>query len=224
MRQMMLGVGTVVVAMLMAGTASAQQAVKIGVVMSYSGQFADPGAQIDNGIKLYMKEHGDTVAGRKIEIIRKDSRRHRARRRQAPFAESDRSRRRRYPRRVRPNPQRARGRRCFRAGQNIHGRHECRDRDHHHQNRPIWCAPRLPCRRSTSRSAPGPGSGSAVKTERCRMAQATAPILDSTQRDLPTRVNNVGSLRHDRPADLIPANQISCNPALRRGTVCNSIY
>jgi branched-chain amino acid transport system substrate-binding protein len=73
MRQMMLGVGTVVVAMLMAGTASAQQAVKIGVVMSYSGQFADPGAQIDNGIKLYMKEHGDTVAGRKIEIIRKDS-------------------------------------------------------------------------------------------------------------------------------------------------------
>ena len=28
--------------------------------------------QIDNGIKLYMKQHGDTVAGKKIEIIRKD--------------------------------------------------------------------------------------------------------------------------------------------------------
>ena len=41
--------------------------------MSYSGQFADPGAQIDNGIKLYMKQHGDTVAGKKIEIIRKDN-------------------------------------------------------------------------------------------------------------------------------------------------------
>ena len=41
--------------------------------MSYSGQFADPGAQIDNGIKLYMKQNGDTVAGRKIELIRKDS-------------------------------------------------------------------------------------------------------------------------------------------------------
>ena len=27
---------------------------------------------MDNGIKLYMKQHGDTVAGRKIEIIRKD--------------------------------------------------------------------------------------------------------------------------------------------------------
>src|SRR4029079_7294138 len=50
-----------------------QDAVKIGVVMSFSGQFADPGAQIDNGIKLYMKQNGDTVAGRKIELIRKDS-------------------------------------------------------------------------------------------------------------------------------------------------------
>src|SRR5215469_14215735 len=53
--------------------ADAQQPLKGGVVMSYSGQFADPGSQIDAGIKLYMKEHGDTVAGRKIELIRKDS-------------------------------------------------------------------------------------------------------------------------------------------------------
>ncbi len=28
---------------------------------------------MDNGIKLYMKQHGDTVAGKKIEMIRKDS-------------------------------------------------------------------------------------------------------------------------------------------------------
>ena len=46
--------------------------IKIGLIMPYSGQFADTGAQIENGIKLYMKQHGDTVAGRKIEIIRKD--------------------------------------------------------------------------------------------------------------------------------------------------------
>jgi branched-chain amino acid transport system substrate-binding protein len=73
MRQTMLAAGTTFLAMLVAGAAGAQQAVKIGVVMSYSGQFADPGAQIDNGIKLYMQENGDTVAGRKIAIIRKDS-------------------------------------------------------------------------------------------------------------------------------------------------------
>ena len=46
--------------------------VRIGLIMPYSGQFADTGIQIENGIKLYMKQHGDTVAGRKIELIKKD--------------------------------------------------------------------------------------------------------------------------------------------------------
>src|SRR5260221_105256 len=54
--------------------AHAQQAVKGGLIMTYSGQFADAAAQMDNGVKLYMKQHGDTVAGRKIEIIRPDTR------------------------------------------------------------------------------------------------------------------------------------------------------
>jgi branched-chain amino acid transport system substrate-binding protein len=64
-------------AMLAAATlpnaASAQGTVKIGVISAYSGQFADTAVQIDNGIKLYMKQHGDTVAGKKIEVIRKDT-------------------------------------------------------------------------------------------------------------------------------------------------------
>jgi branched-chain amino acid transport system substrate-binding protein len=54
-------------------SAGAQQTVKIGLIMPYSGQFADTAAQMDNAIKLYVKEHGDTVAGKKIEFIRKDS-------------------------------------------------------------------------------------------------------------------------------------------------------
>jgi branched-chain amino acid transport system substrate-binding protein len=53
--------------------ALAQDTVKIGVIMSYSGQFADTATQIDNGIKLYMKQKGDTVAGKKIELVRKDT-------------------------------------------------------------------------------------------------------------------------------------------------------
>lgn len=53
--------------------AQAQDVVKVGVILPYSGQFADTGAQLDAGIKLYMQQHGDTVAGKKIEIIRKDS-------------------------------------------------------------------------------------------------------------------------------------------------------
>jgi branched-chain amino acid transport system substrate-binding protein len=53
--------------------ASAQGTVKIGVILSLSGQFADAGVQMQNGIKTYMKQHGDTVAGKKIELIFKDT-------------------------------------------------------------------------------------------------------------------------------------------------------
>src|SRR5581483_4659629 len=67
-------VGSVALAAaLVASPAHAQQAIKIGLILPYSGQFADPGAQIDNGVKLYMQQHGDTVAGRKIEIVRRDT-------------------------------------------------------------------------------------------------------------------------------------------------------
>src|SRR4051812_15669015 len=52
--------------------AFAQQPIKIGVVMTLSGQFADAGNQMHNGIKTYMKMNGDTVAGRKVELIVKD--------------------------------------------------------------------------------------------------------------------------------------------------------
>ena len=60
-------------AVLAVSPADAQQTIKIGLILPYSGQFADPGAQADNGIKLYMQQHGDTVAGKKIEIMRKDT-------------------------------------------------------------------------------------------------------------------------------------------------------
>ena len=60
-------------AVLGAGAANAQGTVKVGIINEYSGQFADTGNQIDNGIKLYVKQHGDTVAGKKIEFIRKDT-------------------------------------------------------------------------------------------------------------------------------------------------------
>ena len=63
----------VAAATLAISSANAQQTVKIGLIMSYSGQFADAATQMDNAIKLYVKQHGDTVAGKKIEIIRKDT-------------------------------------------------------------------------------------------------------------------------------------------------------
>jgi len=53
--------------------ANAEDTIKIGVIMPYSGQFADTAAQMDNAIKLYVKQYGDVVAGKKIEFIRKDT-------------------------------------------------------------------------------------------------------------------------------------------------------
>jgi branched-chain amino acid transport system substrate-binding protein len=60
-------------ALLAASSAYAQDTVKIGLIMAYSGQFADTAAQMDDAIKLYVKQHGDTVAGKKIEFVRKDT-------------------------------------------------------------------------------------------------------------------------------------------------------
>src|ERR1044071_2396966 len=60
--------------LLLANTAAnAADTIKIGLICPYSGQFADGTIQLDNGIKLYVKQHGDTIAGKKIEFIRKDT-------------------------------------------------------------------------------------------------------------------------------------------------------
>jgi branched-chain amino acid transport system substrate-binding protein len=70
-------VGTAAVAAALAvavPSAGAQQpTVRIGLILPYSGQFADPAAQMENGLRLYVQQRGDTVAGRKIELIRKDT-------------------------------------------------------------------------------------------------------------------------------------------------------
>ena len=53
--------------------ALAQQTVRIGVVAEFSGLFADYGTQIVNGMKTYLKLHGETFGGRKVEIITRDT-------------------------------------------------------------------------------------------------------------------------------------------------------
>jgi branched-chain amino acid transport system substrate-binding protein len=68
----LLGAAALAGGLLAATAADAQDTIKIGVILSYSGQFADPTAQIDNGIKLYLKQHGDKLGGKSVELIRKD--------------------------------------------------------------------------------------------------------------------------------------------------------
>jgi branched-chain amino acid transport system substrate-binding protein len=73
MRRILRALGAFTAAVLAASPVAAQQTVKIGLIMPYSGQFADTATQMDNAIKLYVKQNGDSVAGKKIEIIRKDT-------------------------------------------------------------------------------------------------------------------------------------------------------
>src|SRR5215468_10817979 len=72
MKQIRVGLGCAVALLVGLASAHAQGTVKIGLVNVLSGQFADAGIQLDNGIKTYMKQHGDRVAGKKIELIRRD--------------------------------------------------------------------------------------------------------------------------------------------------------
>ncbi|MGH8850448.1 MAG: ABC transporter substrate-binding protein, partial [Casimicrobiaceae bacterium] len=45
---------------------------KIGLILPLTGPFASTGRQIQAACRLYMQQNGDTVAGRKIDLIVKD--------------------------------------------------------------------------------------------------------------------------------------------------------
>ena len=104
--------------------------VKIGLILPMTGGQASTGKQIDNAIKLYMQQNGDTVAGKKIEIILKDDAR-RARQHQAARAGTDRQRQGQFHRRLRRHAGRARRRAAGDAGQDPGSRDGGGHLDHH---------------------------------------------------------------------------------------------
>jgi branched-chain amino acid transport system substrate-binding protein len=57
-----------------AGMAQAVEGpLRIGLIATYSGPYADYGRQFDAGVALYLKEHGGKIAGRPVEIVKKDT-------------------------------------------------------------------------------------------------------------------------------------------------------
>lgn len=65
--------GTLALALAGAATlAVAAEPLKIGLILPMSGPFAAYGKQIENGARLYLKQNGDSFAGRKVELILKD--------------------------------------------------------------------------------------------------------------------------------------------------------
>jgi branched-chain amino acid transport system substrate-binding protein len=59
--------------MMTAAPAPAQETIKIGLITAMSGPFTTNGKQMENGIKTFMKQNGDQVAGKKVEILIRDS-------------------------------------------------------------------------------------------------------------------------------------------------------
>ncbi len=45
---------------------------RIGMIASYSGAYADYGRQFDAGVALYLQQHGGRLGGRRVEIVRRD--------------------------------------------------------------------------------------------------------------------------------------------------------
>jgi branched-chain amino acid transport system substrate-binding protein len=57
---------------LFAGEVTAQDTIKVGLVMPLTGVLGPVGKQAVAGARLYLARHGDMVAGRKIELIVRD--------------------------------------------------------------------------------------------------------------------------------------------------------
>ena len=71
-RNSILSAAVVAASIAAVGSAGAQGTVKIGMVMPMTGALAAAGQQVLAGARLYIKQHGETVAGKRVELIVRD--------------------------------------------------------------------------------------------------------------------------------------------------------
>ncbi len=55
------------------GAALAQEPIRVGFLTILTGALAAPGKEMENGIELFLKEHNNTLAGRRVELTVLDS-------------------------------------------------------------------------------------------------------------------------------------------------------
>lgn len=73
-RWIAIGLWTACALALLGHSAAADTVVKIGVILPYSGPFAQAGDELDKGLRLYVKEHEkDLPPGVKVELVVRDS-------------------------------------------------------------------------------------------------------------------------------------------------------
>jgi branched-chain amino acid transport system substrate-binding protein len=73
MRRANMMIAVVAFSAILASAAHGQDIVKIGLIVSMTGPQASTGKQIKAAVDLYVKQHGDTVAGKKVQVILRDS-------------------------------------------------------------------------------------------------------------------------------------------------------
>jgi branched-chain amino acid transport system substrate-binding protein len=72
MRLCRIAATVVAAAALGASAVSAQDAVKVGLILPMTGPFTSTGKQIEAAVRLYVQQNGTTAAGKKVEVILKD--------------------------------------------------------------------------------------------------------------------------------------------------------
>lgn len=71
-RRFLLGVGAATAASWLPRSTLAAETAKIGLILPLTGPFASTGRQVEAACRLYIQRNGDTVAGRKVELLVKD--------------------------------------------------------------------------------------------------------------------------------------------------------
>jgi branched-chain amino acid transport system substrate-binding protein len=71
-RKFFLGAAVFAISIANVASAAGQGSVKVGMVMPMTGPLAAAGQQVIAGARLYIKQHGDRVAGKQIELIVRD--------------------------------------------------------------------------------------------------------------------------------------------------------
>jgi branched-chain amino acid transport system substrate-binding protein len=71
-RQLLLSSIVCGLATLSSGVLAQSDTFKIGLILPMTGPFASTGKQIEAATRLYVAQHGDTVAGKKVQLIFKD--------------------------------------------------------------------------------------------------------------------------------------------------------
>ena len=69
---LLFGFSTLVASLLASVGTMAQETVKIGLILPMTGYSQSTGQEVDAGVRLFIRQHGDSVANKKIQVILRD--------------------------------------------------------------------------------------------------------------------------------------------------------